>query len=36
MSLKKRGIFIDDEDYFEIGNSPSKFASSDEDSGLDG
>lgn len=31
MSLKKQGTFNDDEDFFEIGNSPSKFLSSDEE-----
>jgi hypothetical protein len=30
MSLKKQGNFVNDKDFFEIGNSPNKFDSSDD------
>ena len=31
MTLKKQGTFNDDHDFFEIGNSPSRFLSSDDE-----
>lgn len=31
MSLKKRGTFVNDLDFITLGNSPSRFYSSDED-----
>lgn len=31
MALMKKGTFNEDHDFFEIGNSPSKFVSSDDE-----
>ncbi len=35
MSLKKKGSFDDDNEFFEIGNSPSRFASDSSLSEID-
>ncbi|CDW90807.1 protein kinase domain containing protein [Stylonychia lemnae] len=35
MSLKKQGTFKDDEDFITLGNSPSRFCSSDEEASVD-
>lgn len=31
MTLKKQGTFVDDEDFITMGNSPSRFNSSDDE-----